>query len=219
MHDRRRTATIIGLALVLVGAGVLTWSVIGRGQGGRRSGSALVPTATTSLPPGTTSPTTAAGLGVGFGPKVTGRTPLRGFGQVAATITSADGSTCEVCLLAAETRAQQERGLMEVTDRSLGGYDGMVFLYDPPVSGAFWMRNTPMSLSIAYFGGDGRLLSSFDMAPCDDVATCPSYPSGAAFGYALEVPKGRLDDVGVVGEPGEVTIVLTGRRCPLASGG
>ncbi|MEZ5137660.1 MAG: DUF192 domain-containing protein [Acidimicrobiales bacterium] len=127
-----------------------------------------------------------------------------------------DGTVCEVCLLAAETPEQRERGLMEVTDPGLGGYDGMVFVYDAPTAGAFWMRNTPMPLSIAYFDIDGRLVSTADMAPCADSPDCRSYPADAPFAFALEVPQGGLEDVGVVGE---ATLELTGRRCPLAEDG
>ncbi len=215
---RRRTGRAIGVVLLLVGIAAVGWAVVRGSDGGATaSGPTTTSHPTTTLAAGTTSPTTVEGLGVGFGPEVDGRTPLRGFGQVAATITAGDGSTCEVCLLAAESEAQRERGLMEVTDPDLGGYDGMVFVYAQPTGGAFWMRNTPMPLSIAYFDGSGRLVSTADMTPCDDVPSCPSYPAAGAFAYALEVPKGRLADVGVVGEPGEVAIELTGRDCPLAA--
>ncbi len=141
------------------------------------------------------------------------RAKLAGFGEVAATITDASGKTCEVCLLAAYTPTQRDRGLMEVTDPTLGGYDGMVFVYDEPSSGAFWMRNTPMPLSIAFFDGEGQLISTSDMAPCADRGDCPLYPAAAPFSAALEVVKGGLGDLLV--KPGS-TMVLGARTCPLA---
>lgn len=213
--------------LVVLGVAAIGGSLLFGGDDGD-GGSGTVPESvgvTFTAPPaadletGTTATTSPAGLGVGVGDEVDGRTPLAGFGQVAATITAEDGSTCEVCLLAAETADQRERGLMEVTDPELGGYDGMVFVYGAPTAGAFWMRDTPMPLSIAYFDVDGRLVSTVDMEPCEDSPDCPSYPADAPFGYALEVPQGQLDEVGVVGAPGEVTLALTGRRCPLADAG
>ncbi len=76
-----------------------------------------------------------------------------GFSSVATTITKPDGTVCETCMLLAATEAERERGLMGVT--SLGGYDGMVFRYDEPTTGAYWMKDTVMPLSIAFFGGDG----------------------------------------------------------------
>lgn len=142
------------------------------------------------------------------------RTKLAGFGEIAATITDASGKTCQVCLLAAMNQTQRERGLMEVTDPTLGGYDGMVFVYDRPSSGSFWMRNTPMPLSIAYFDRGGRLVSMSDMAPCADRGDCPLYPAAAPFSYALEVTRGGLGDLLVT--PGSA-IVLGARTCPLAN--
>jgi uncharacterized membrane protein (UPF0127 family) len=205
----------------VVGAVALAASLLAGDDGGEAVPSSATVAFTapeaTGLPPGTTATTTAAGLGFGVGDEVGGRTPLAGFGQVAATITAADGTTCDVCLLAAETDAQRARGLMEVTD--LGGYDGMVFVYADEVPGSFWMRNTPMPLSIAYFDGDGELVSTVDMDPCEDSPDCPSYPPDAPFAFALEVPQGGLEEVGVVGDPGEVSIELTGRDCPLAEDG
>jgi uncharacterized membrane protein (UPF0127 family) len=169
----------------------------------------------------TTAPTVPAGLGEDVGPEVGGRAPLAGFGEVAAVITGADGEPCEVCLLAALTTDQRARGLMEVTDPALGGYDGMVFAFETDVTSGFWMRNTPMPLSIAYFDADGVLVSQADMAPCPpETATCPSYPADGPFRYAVEVPQGRLADIGVVGPDGEpagprdAALVLTGTPCP-----
>ncbi|HRW38931.1 MAG: DUF192 domain-containing protein [Acidimicrobiales bacterium] len=203
----------------MLGVAVLAASLLLGGDGDDAPTSASVtftaPPAA-DLAPGTTATTSPSGLGVGVGDAVDGRTPLAGFGQVAARIVAGDGTVCEVCLLAAETPDQRERGLMAVTDPTLGGYDGMVFVYDAPTAGAFWMRNTPMPLSIAYFDIDGRLVSTADMAPCADSPDCRSYPAAAPFAFALEVPQGGLEDVGVVGE---ATLELTGRRCPLAEDG
>lgn len=205
------------MAAMALGAALVVIALVGRGERGGRA--VLGPTTsaggapTTAFVAGTTTPTVAAGVGHGVGPSHSGRRGLRGFSEAKATVTSADGTTCEVCLLVAATAGQRARGLMEVTDAKLGGYDGMVFVYDPPEQGAFYMRNTPMPLSIAYFDARGRYASAVDMAPCSDSPGCPTYPASAPFGYALEVPKSKLGDVGV--EPGS-TVRLGPTRCPLA---
>ena len=162
-----------------------------------------------------------AGLGEGWAPVVGGRTLLAGFGEVAATITASDGTVCDVCLLAAITPEQHARGLMFVTDPALGGYDGMLFAFDSDSGGGFWMRNTRLALSIAYFDADGVLVSHADMQPCADSAPdCPGYPADGSFRYAIEVPLGRLDEVGVVGVDGgpagprDAVLRLTGAPCP-----
>jgi uncharacterized membrane protein (UPF0127 family) len=215
---------IIGVVCVLVGLVlVLVWFVDADAGRDDQPGATTTSTAVGSLDvpalsTGTTAPLDGADIGVGVGPEVGGRTPLRGFGEVAATITSEGGEVCEVCLLSAVTPEQRARGLMEVTDESLGGYDGMLFEFPTEVDGAFWMRSTPLPLSIAYFDASGALVSTEDMAPCgdeDEEPTCPSYPAAAPFAFALEVPEGLLDDIGV---EGAATLVIDARVCPEADG-
>jgi uncharacterized membrane protein (UPF0127 family) len=123
----------------------------------------------------------------------------QGFQQVAATATMPDGTVCELCLWLAATADQRALGLMYATD--LGGPDGMVFHYDSPTSAAFWMKDTVMPLSIAFYDGDGAYLDAFDMAPCS-ADPCPTYPTPPDFVDAIEVPQGMLDELGLV--PGSV---------------
>lgn len=169
--------------------------------------SALVP----GIAPGTTAPLGNVGLGEGVAAETGGRTPLTGFGEVAVTITSGTGEVCKACLMSALTSAQRSRGLMEVTDPALGGYDGMLFEFPDEIAGSFWMRNTPLPLSIAYFAESGTLVSTTDMSPCDDVPDCPPYPADGSFRFALEVPEGTLSRLGVVGR---ATLRIDARRCP-----
>ena len=122
-----------------------------------------------------------------------------GFEQVAATATAADGTVCELCLWVAATGDQRARGLMYVTD--LGGPDGMMFRYDSPHTSAFWMKNTVMPLSIAFFDQGGAYLDAFDMAPCS-ADPCPLYPTPENFVNAIEVPQGMLDELAIA--PGSV---------------
>jgi uncharacterized membrane protein (UPF0127 family) len=210
---------IVGVGCLVVGAVLLVLGFVvadpGDGAGDRTTTTAAGSESVPSRSPGTTAPLDGAAIGEGVGPEVGGRTPLRGFGEVAATITSGSGEVCDVCLLSAVTPEQRERGLMEVTDEDLGGYDGMLFEFPSEVEGAFWMRNTPMPLSIAYFDASGSLVSTEDMEPCEDGAACPSYPASAPFAYALEVPQGRLGEVGV---HGEATLVIEDRPCPELEG-
>jgi uncharacterized protein len=84
---------------------------------------------------------------------------------------------------------------MEVTD--LGGYEGMVFVFDADTDGGFWMRNTPTPLSIAWFDAAGEFVSATDMAPCpDDESDCPVYPPEGTYRFAIEVFQGDLDGLG-----------------------
>lgn len=119
-----------------------------------------------------------------------------GFGEVAIAITGPDGEVAGWCVLLAASSEQRQRGLMEVTD--MGGFAGMLFVWNEDASSSFYMRNTPTPLSIAWFAADGDLVSTADMEPCADVAGCPTYPAAGPYRFALEVPKGSLGDRGVV---------------------
>jgi uncharacterized membrane protein (UPF0127 family) len=131
------------------------------------------------------------------------RQPLAGFGETVITVRSAQGSVFSWCLLLAANAAQRARGLMQVTDPNLGGYSGMLFRFDTDidhVANYFYMRNTPMPLSIAFLDGAGGVVSTADMAPCDDVAGCPEYHAAGPYRATIEVPQGRLASLGI--EPG-----------------
>ncbi|MCB1006402.1 MAG: DUF192 domain-containing protein [Acidimicrobiales bacterium] len=119
--------------------------------------------------------------------------PFGDFGEVLVTIGGE-----ERCLLLAQTPEQRARGLMEVTD--LEGYPGMLFAFPQDSSGGFWMRNTPTALSIAYLDASGAIVSTADMAPCEDDPSCPSYPADGPYRMTVEVPRGELAALGLTGD-------------------
>lgn len=144
-------------------------------------------------------------------PFTTTRTPLPGFGEVQIEVTKVDGQIVQWCLLLAETSAQSQRGLMEVSDPALGGYDGMLFRFANEVSGGFYMRNTAMPLSIVYLDDEGAVVSITEMTPCEDVEGCPSYPADGPFRRTIEVPVSAggvaalgIEDGAVVRDTGQV---------------
>jgi uncharacterized membrane protein (UPF0127 family) len=146
-----------------------------------------------------------------------GRQP-EGFTTITARITETGGEVCEVCVWLADTPEERARGLMGVTD--LGDGVGMVFSFDEPLVGSFYMFQTPTPLSIAWFGDDGGLVGSADMAPCLDTPAgeCPLYSPGVAYDLALEVFDGGLDDLGI--GPGSRLELVDGteaERCPVGS--
>jgi uncharacterized protein len=120
-----------------------------------------------------------------------------GFDLAPVEITLADGEVCALCLWVAVTPAQRRRGLMGVTD--LGPADGMVFVYGGPASGRFWMRGTPMPLSIAFFAADGSFVSAVDMDPCltGPPEDCQRYSAAGPYVSAIEVPQGQFAELGI----------------------
>jgi uncharacterized protein len=83
---------------------------------------------------------------------------------------------------------------------------GMVFLFDGPVSGAFWMKNTSIPLSIAFWDHTGRILKILDMPPCR-ADPCPLYYPGVTYVGAVEANRGWFGAHGV--RPGH-RVVLSG---------
>jgi hypothetical protein len=73
----------------------------------------------------------------------------------------------------------------------------MLFVFAADTSETFYMRNTPMPLSIAWFDSAGRLVSTVDMAPCPDRPNCKTYAAARPYRYALEVPQGGLSGLGI----------------------
>jgi uncharacterized membrane protein (UPF0127 family) len=136
--------------------------------------------ATTGVPPAAADPPPSTVAGV---------TP-EGFERVRARVTAADGEVCDLCVWLADEPQQRRRGLMNVTD--LGDAEAMAFVYPRPTTTSFWMRATPLPLSIAFFDADGMFLDSFDMDPCT-TPVCPHHPTPRQFTVAVEVPRGGLD--------------------------
>lgn len=160
------------------------------------------PPASSAPPPARSSPalptTEAPPLPPPVGPA---RRPLPGFGEVAFRVTSAAGGTFDGVALLADNDATRSQGLME--QRDLRGYDGMVFRFPAPSDVGFYMRNTRIPLSIAYFDTTGRFVSSADMTPCPDrTRDCPSYPPAGPYLHTIEVALGDLARLGI--GPGSV---------------
>ncbi len=190
---RTRRGPLVGLvaaaALVLAGC-----SSSGSRAPGATAGSTAPPPASTASP---TTPTTAP-------------QPPQGFTAVTLVVTAADGTTSRWCVWLADTELLRQRGLMGVTDPELGGLAGMLFRFDQDSTDRFWMRDTPLALSIAWYDASGRFVSSTDMAPCPgDAATCPTYGATGPYRDAIEVPQGQLGASGLV----QGSTISVGDRC------
>ena len=122
-----------------------------------------------------------------------GRQPVEGFGSIAFRVDTM--ASARRCALLAENNLQRARGLMGRTD--LAGYDGMLFVFDGDTTSSFYMLNTPLPLSIAWFDASGRFVSATDMEPCLTGRDCPLYSPAGPYRYALEVPRGNLAPLGI----------------------
>jgi uncharacterized protein len=110
-----------------------------------------------------------------------------------AVIETRDGET-RVEVEIAETDADRQRGLMGRV--ALPRQAGMVFLFDGETEGGFWMKDTLIPLSIAFFDEGGEILRILDMEPCE-ADPCEVYDPGVAYHGALEVNRGMFRTWGV----------------------
>jgi uncharacterized membrane protein (UPF0127 family) len=106
-----------------------------------------------------------------------------------AVIESSKGEI-EVRVEVADEETERMRGLMGRTE--LDAEAGMVFVFPEAVRGAFWMKDTLIPLSIAFYAADGRILRILDMEPCRQ-DPCPLYDPDVAYRGALEVNQGSFD--------------------------
>jgi uncharacterized membrane protein (UPF0127 family) len=108
-------------------------------------------------------------------------------------IGAAEG-TVSVDVEVADEGFERRVGLMGRTNLPAGA--GMAFLFPEPTGGSFWMKDTLIPLSIAFWDENGAIVAILDMQPCPD-DECPSYDPGVDFVGALEVNQGFFDEHGI----------------------
>lgn len=91
----------------------------------------------------------------------------------------------------AATPGTRERGLMFRYD--LGEDQGMLFVFTEARRHSFWMKNTPLPLSIAFIDPKGVIINIRDMAPF----TTDSHAADGDALYALEVNRGWFAQRGI----------------------
>lgn len=168
----RKQSGLALLALALVLSGIGLWQLVDSydaGSSTTRGGSALVRSVAGAVP------------------------ASQPFGHLTETRVEVGGESLRVVV--ADTAEERSQGLRR---RTIGEYDGMLFVYTEPVEISFTMSTVPVPLEIAFYDGAGRVVSRLHMRPCADAQSdCPSYDAVTEFVYALEtlqhdLPKGRL---------------------------
>ena len=94
----------------------------------------------------------------------------------------------------AETAEARTQGLMGV--ERLDPSEGMVFLFETPSNGGFWMKNTLIALDIAFWNKEMKIVDILQMEPCKE-DPCQIYTPKASYIGALEVAKDQLGRSGV----------------------
>lgn len=106
-------------------------------------------------------------------------------------ISKADGSQLSVMAEIAVKPEERNFGFME--RKTIPDGTGMLFIFEKDQILSFWMKNTPHPLSIAYIDSKGKIRDIFDMTPY----SLASVVSTVSVRYALEVPQGWFDKVGI----------------------
>jgi uncharacterized membrane protein (UPF0127 family) len=91
----------------------------------------------------------------------------------------------------ASTEATRAYGLMH--RKSLPENHGMLFVFDTTDVYCFWMKNTPLPLSIAFIDAKGEVVNTAEMQPLSEQPHCPAKP----IRYALEMNKSWFASHGV----------------------
>jgi hypothetical protein len=117
-----------------------------------------------------------------------------GGGEGAKAIIDTGSGDVVVHVEIADTSAERARGLMGRSE--LASDSGMAFLFPQDTRGGFWMKDTLIPLSIAFYDRTGGIVRILDMTPCKQ-DPCPIYAPGVAYRGALEVPSGAFARWGV----------------------
>jgi len=134
---------------------------------------------------GTSAPVASAG-----GPLVLTPTPASAPFQGLTEAQLGVGGRC-LRVVVADDMTERVQGLRERSN--IGPYDGMLFVYEQPVSGSFTMSTVRVPLEIGFYTADGTPVSRQHMKPCPRAeADCPDYRSSGPFTYALETLTGEL---------------------------
>jgi uncharacterized membrane protein (UPF0127 family) len=111
--------------------------------------------------------------------------------DVATAILEGEADPVLLTVEVADTPEQQQFGLM--FRESLPDDSGMAFVFFEDTSGGFWMKNTLIPLSIAFFDVEGKILKILDMEPCE-ADPCKIYNPGVTYRGALEVNIDAFDE-------------------------
>jgi uncharacterized protein len=116
-----------------------------------------------------------------------------GSGPSTAAILFGDGpNQASLEVEVADTPDERERGLMGRDH--LPEDQGMVCVWDEPTTSRFWMKDTLIPLSIAFY--DDRVVAIMDMEPCE-ADPCPTYGPNVPYVGAVEANEGWFERNGV----------------------
>lgn len=112
------------------------------------------------------------------------------------TIETRTGDTIEVPAYVASKPYERATGFRGFPSELIAGFPGILFVFedekDPTTSG-FTMVTVPFDLDIAFFNADGEWAGGTTMT----AQATELYKAGAPYQYALELPSGTMEELGI----------------------
>ncbi|GAG07583.1 unnamed protein product, partial [marine sediment metagenome] len=94
--------------------------------------------------------------------------------------------------IAAET-FERVTGFGGFPSELIAGFPGILFVFDTEIESNFVMSTVPFDLDIAFYNADGEWVGGTTMTAMSE----DQYTAGAPFQYALELPSGALEELGI----------------------
>jgi uncharacterized membrane protein (UPF0127 family) len=121
------------------------------------------------------------------------------------TLVNSEGTNISIDAEIADNITTRAKGLM--FRKSLGEYEGMLFVFKRADLYRFWMLNTTIPLDAIFIDENGTVVDVKEMEPCGlNVTKCPLYKPREKALYVLEVNKGFSRNHSIL--PGNSTYVL-----------
>jgi len=109
------------------------------------------------------------------------------------TIETKRGDIIEVPAYVAVEEFERVTGFRGFPTELIAGFPGILFVLDDEIESNFTMLTVPFDLDIAFFNAAGEWVGGTTMAALSE----DQYTAGAPFQYALELPSGSLEGLGI----------------------
>jgi uncharacterized membrane protein (UPF0127 family) len=114
-----------------------------------------------------------------------------GVGAAAATGGETTSLRLDGVVFRPELATTPEERAVGLMNRRRAPKDGMLFVFARDTTGGFWMKNTLVPLTIAFFNADGKRVRKLSMTPCRS-EPCRIYTPGRRYRFALELRAGDM---------------------------
>lgn len=109
------------------------------------------------------------------------------------TIETDNGDTVQVSAYVATEAYERATGFRGFPTELIAGFPGILFVFDSEIEGNFTMLTVPFDLDIVFFNATGEWVGSTMMT----AQATAQYAAGAPYQYALELPSGSLEELGI----------------------